>query len=69
MLARFKQEYEKHKQFLFAPVTRRADEQFWCDHELGIEKSLITFRNLTDIQRDDIDAVALALPAVVAPRT
>jgi hypothetical protein len=68
LLKRFKQEYEKHKQFLFAPVTKRADGRFWCDHELGIEKSLITFRNLAEIQTDDMDAVALALPALVTPR-
>ncbi len=69
LLQRFKREYEKHKQFLLAPVTKRADGQFWCDHELGIEKSLVTFRNLSDIQPDDIDAVALALPALVTPPT
>jgi hypothetical protein len=69
LLAHFKQEYEKHKQFLLAPVTKRPDGQFWCEHELGIEKSLITFRNLSEIQPDDIDAVALALPALVPPRT
>lgn len=44
LLARFKQEYEKHKQFLLAPVVKRADGQLWCEHMLGIEKSLITFR-------------------------
>jgi hypothetical protein len=68
LLQRFKQEYEKHKQFLLAPVVKRADGQLWCEHMLGIEKSLITFRNLTDIQPDDIDAVALALPALVTPK-
>lgn len=68
LLARFKQEYEKHKQFLLAPVVKRADGQLWCEHMLGIEKSLVTFRNLSDIQPDDIDAVALALPALIPPR-
>ena len=69
LLERFKQEYAKHKQFLFAPVVKRADGQFWCEHELGVEKSLITFRELKDIQPEDIDAVALALPALVTPHT
>lgn len=69
LLARFKQEYEKHKQFLLAPVVKRADGQLWCEHELGIEKSLIIFRDLKDIQPDDIDAVALALPQLVTPPT
>jgi hypothetical protein len=69
LLQKFKQEYEKHKQFLLAPVVKRAGEQLWCDPMLGIEKSLITFRNLADVQSDDIDAVALALPALVPPRT
>ena len=67
LLARFKQEYDRDKQFLFAPVTKRPDGQYWCHVELGIEKSLITFRNLPDIQPDDIDAVALALPTRVTP--
>jgi hypothetical protein len=68
LLARFKQEYEKHKQFLLAPVVKRADGQLWCEPMLGIEKSLITLRNLAEIQPDDIDAVALALPALVTPQ-
>jgi hypothetical protein len=68
LLQKFKHEYEKHKQFLLAPVVKRADGQLWCEHTLGIEKSLITFRNLADIGPDDIDAVALALPALVTPR-
>lgn len=69
ILAHFKQEYQKHKQFLLAPVVKRVDGQLWCEHTLGIEKSLITFRNLAEIQPDDIDAVALSLPLLVPPRS
>ena len=67
MLRRFKQEYEKHKQFLFAPAVKRADGQLWIEHMLGVEKSLITFRDLKDVRPDDIDAVALALPLFCTP--
>src|SRR5690606_7993743 len=67
LLQKFKQEYERHKQFLLAPVVRRADGQLWCEPTLGIEKSLITFRHLADIGPDDMDAVALALPQLITP--
>jgi hypothetical protein len=49
LLARFKQEFAKHNEFLPAPVTRRADGQLWCNPELGIIKNVIHFRQLSDI--------------------
>jgi hypothetical protein len=68
LLARFKQEFAKHQQYMIAPVTRRADGQLWCNPDLGIIKSVIHFRELKDIQEDDIDAIALALPALIPPQ-
>lgn len=44
MLPRFKDEFAKHKEFLLAPVTQRADGQFWFNVNLGIVKSRIHFR-------------------------
>ncbi len=68
LLAKFKDEFEKHKQFMICPVTKRADGLNWASPEIGIVKHLITFRNLSEIQEDDIDAVALAMPALITPR-
>lgn len=68
LLQRFKLEFPKHKEFLLAPVTRRADGQLWVDVELGIIKKSIHFRDLADINEGDVDAAALALPLLITPR-
>lgn len=68
LLQRFKLEFAKHKEFLLAPVTRRADGQLWVDVELGIIKKSIHFRDLADINEGDVDAAALALPLLITPR-
>jgi hypothetical protein len=68
LLARFKQEYARHKEYLLAPVTRRDDGQLWVDVELGVVKRSIHFRELKDIRDGDIDAAALVLPVLIAPR-
>lgn len=67
LLPRFKDEFHKHKEFLLAPVTRRADGQLWVDVELGIVKNTISFRELSEIGQDDIDAAALVLPQLITP--
>jgi hypothetical protein len=59
MLARFKEEFAKHEEFLLAPVTRRGDDQLWFDVELGIVKHKIHFRHVRDISDHDIDFLVL----------
>jgi len=56
MLQQFKAEYEKHTEYLLAPVTRRPDGQLWFDIELGIVKRTIHFYNT-----DEIDPVVLEM--------
>jgi hypothetical protein len=68
MLRRFKEEFNKHKEFLLVPVTRRKDGQNYADVDLGIIKSCIQFCDLSEITADDIDAMALKLPELILPR-
>jgi len=67
LLKRFQREFAKHKEYLLAPVTKRDDGQLWVDVELGIVKKTVHFRDLKDITESDIDAAALALPALITP--
>jgi len=68
LLARFKVEFEKHQEFLLAPVTRRADGKLYTEPLLGIIKHTAYFRQLSDITTpDDPDAAALLLPQVIMP--
>jgi hypothetical protein len=63
LLNRFKQEYERHGEFMLAPVVRRNDGQDYMDYRLGIVKKRIQFRNLSDIvDETDIDALAHVVP-------
>jgi hypothetical protein len=57
MLARFKEEFDKHGEYLLAPVTRRSDGQLWFDVELGIVKHTVHFRHVNEIADNDFDAV------------
>lgn len=67
LLPRFKAEFEKHQEFLLAPTVRR-NGQLYMEPRLGIVKSVILFRQLTDIELpEDVDAAALALPALITP--
>jgi hypothetical protein len=69
LLSRFKEEFDKHKEFLLAPVTRRADGQNYVDAELGIVKRKIEFRQLSEISaKNDIDAMASMMPTLIPPR-
>lgn len=68
LLSRFKKEFAKHKEFLLAPVVRRADGQLFAEPLLGIIKNIITFRDLSEITtQDDPDAAALVLPQLITP--
>ena len=67
LLARFKEEYEKHREFLLAPVTRRPDGQDYFDVDCGIVNRRIQFRQLSEITSDDIDSAALKMPELVRP--
>jgi hypothetical protein len=57
MLARFKEEFARHKEYHLAPVTRRGDGQLWFDVELGIVKHKVHFRHVGEIADGDVDAV------------
>jgi hypothetical protein len=68
LLPRFKQEFEKHKEFMLAPTIRRDDGNLYMVPELGIIKSVIIFRQLSEVTRpDDTDAAALLLPELITP--
>jgi hypothetical protein len=68
LLARFKDEFEKHKEFLLAPAVYHADGKLYIEPTLGIVKNTVNFRQLSDITTpDDIDAAALMLPQFIVP--
>lgn len=68
LLPRFKEEFEKHAEFLLAPVTKRSDGRLYAEPLLGFIKNTITFRQLSEITPDDLDAHALSLPQLITPR-
>ncbi len=67
LLARFKEEFQRHQEYLLAPVTTREDGQRWVHVELGIVKHIIHFRQVLDIRNGDIDEVVVHSP--IAPHT
>jgi hypothetical protein len=68
LLARFKEEFENHKEFLLAPAIRRTDGNLYMEPELGIIKNVIFFRQLSDISApDDTDAAALLMLQFITP--
>ncbi len=68
LLPRFKEEFEKHNEFLLAPAIRRADGNLYMEPRLGIIKNIIFFRQLSDITTpDDTDAAAQSLPQLITP--
>jgi hypothetical protein len=68
LLAKFKQEYEKHQEFMLAPVVHKDDGNEYMVPELGIIKNIINFRQLSDITSgDDPDLAALLLPQLIIP--
>jgi hypothetical protein len=66
LLPRFKEEFEKHKQYMLAPVLSR-DGKEYADSKLGIIKRTVEFRQLEDITPEDIDAAALTMPLLILP--
>ena len=70
LLARFKEQFERHEEFLLAPTIRREDGRLYMEPSLGIIKHEILFRRLSDITApDDTDAAAQWLPQVIVPPT
>jgi hypothetical protein len=69
LLPGFKREFAKHNEFMLAPAVRRQDGQFWFEPELGVVKTVIHFRNLSEITPGDPDAAALVLPQLITPAT
>ncbi len=70
MLARFKEQFQRHGEFLLAPAVRRADGKLYMEPSLGIIKNLVFFRQLSDITApDDTDAAAQSLPQLIVPPT
>ena len=67
MLARFKEEFARHGEYLLAPVTRRGDGQLWFDVDLGIIKHKVHFRHISNITDNDVDAV-VKLAEVIRPQ-
>jgi len=67
LLPGFKREFDKHKEYMLAPAVRRQDGQLWFEPELGIVKTAIHFRNLSEITSQDPDAAALVLPQLITP--
>lgn len=67
MLARFKEEFAKHREYLLAPVTRRGDGQLWFDVELGIVKHKVHFRQVSDISDNDVDSI-VKLAELIRPQ-
>lgn len=63
LLPKFKEQYKKHKEYLLAPVTRRADGKQWADIEFGLVKTTIHFRDISEITEDDLDAFVLQIPS------
>ncbi len=68
MLAKFKEEFDKHREFMLAPTIRRNDGKLYMEPTLGIVKNTVLFRQLSDITApDDIDSAALMLPQLITP--
>jgi hypothetical protein len=64
MLPRFKEVYQKHGEFLFAPVIPRDDGRLWVDLPLGIVKREIHFKRTEEVETSIGDAVSVLLKNV-----
>ncbi len=72
MLGRFKDEYEKHGEFMLAPVVTRDDDQLWFNPNQGIIKRELVLRRLDEIDEHEPDALAAQSMddgSLVAPAT
>ena len=61
-LPQFQEEFERHQEFMLAPVTRREDGRLWAVPKLGIIKSVVHFRNVSQIEPGDLDEVIFRTP-------
>jgi len=68
LLERFKREYQKHGEYLLAPVTRRGEKE-WVDVELGIVKATLHLRKTEHVRDGDVDMVALKTAKGTPPGT
>jgi hypothetical protein len=59
MLARFKQEYERHGEFMLAPVVQRDDDQLYMNVQQGIIKRELIVRHVSEIGEDEPEMLAL----------
>lgn len=59
MLARFKKEYERHGEFMLAPVVQRDDDQLYMNVHQGIIKRELIVRQVSEIGQDEPDMLAL----------
>lgn len=63
MLPHFRSEFEKHGEYLLAPITRRENGQKYFDIDHGIVKSAIYFRRASHIEEGDIDSIVFRTPS------
>ncbi len=59
MLTRFKQEYERHGEFMLAPVVQRDDGHLYVNVHQGIIKRELLIRHVSEIGADEPDLLAL----------
>ncbi|QNN24721.1 hypothetical protein HED60_21405 [Planctomycetales bacterium ZRK34] len=59
MLARFKQEYQRHGEFMLPPVVQRDDGELYMDVHHGIIKRELVLRHVSDISDDEPDMLSL----------
>jgi hypothetical protein len=69
-LARFKESYTKHGEYLLVPATCKPDgSNLQVAPHLGIRKRVLHFRNAKDIPENDIDSIVLHMGAQHRPLT
>ena len=59
MLARFKEEYKRHGEFMLAPVVQRDDNQLYMNVHQGIIKRELVIRHVSEIGENEPDMFAL----------
>jgi hypothetical protein len=69
-LARFKESYTKHGEYLLVPATCKPDgSNLQVAPHLAIGKRVLHFRNAKDIPENDIDSIVLHMGARRRPLT
>jgi hypothetical protein len=68
LLAPFREQYERHGEFMPAPVTTRKDGLLRFDLVLGVIKRKLTFRTLSEVhEENDPDALVLEAKQIISP--